>query len=55
MTSDVDPIPSPSPENLKRLAKALSELDARVLNPGSENLQIDGVQQATPRIARLDT
>jgi hypothetical protein len=41
MTNDVDLIPSPTPENLKRLAKALAVLDARVLNPGSENLRID--------------
>jgi hypothetical protein len=41
MTNDVDLIPSPTPENLKRLAKALTELDAQVLNPGSEHLKID--------------
>ncbi|MGH2854292.1 MAG: hypothetical protein ACRDLF_08900 [Solirubrobacteraceae bacterium] len=41
MTNDVDLIPSPTPENLDRLAEALTELDARVLNPGSEHLAID--------------
>jgi hypothetical protein len=41
MTNDVDLIPSPTPENLTRLADALTELDARVLNPGSEHLKID--------------
>jgi hypothetical protein len=41
MTNDVDLIPSPTPENLGRLAQALTELDARVLNPGSEHLEID--------------
>ncbi len=41
MTNDVDLIPSPTPENLTRLADALTELDARVLNPGSERLKID--------------
>ena len=41
MTNDVDLIPSPTPENLTRLADALAELDARVLNPGSEHLKIN--------------
>jgi hypothetical protein len=41
MTNDLDLIPSPTPENLKRLAAALRELQARVLNPGSEHLAID--------------
>lgn len=38
MTNDVDLIPSPAPENFERLAKALTELGARVLNPGGEHL-----------------
>jgi hypothetical protein len=41
MTNDIDLIPSPTPENLTRLADALIELDARVLNPGSEHLKIN--------------
>jgi hypothetical protein len=41
MTNDLDLIPSPTPENLKRLAAALRDLKARVLNPGSEHLKID--------------
>jgi hypothetical protein len=41
MTNDVDMIPSPKSANLKRLASALTELQARVLNPGGEDLQID--------------
>ncbi len=41
MTNDLDLIPAPTPENLKRLAAALQELQARVLNPGSEHLSID--------------
>jgi len=41
MTNDVDLIPSPTPENLGRLAAALRDLDAAVLNPGSEHLKID--------------
>jgi hypothetical protein len=41
MTNDIDLIPSPTPQNLKRLAAALKEMEARVLNPGSEDLAID--------------
>lgn len=47
MTNDVDVIPSPTPVNLERLAAALAELQARVLNPGSEQLEIDA--QMLPR------
>lgn len=41
MTNDLDLIPSPTPENLQRLADALRELQASVLNPGSKHLAID--------------
>lgn len=41
MTNDVDLIPAPDPGNLARLAGALQALDARVLNPGHEELEID--------------
>ncbi|HEX7245618.1 MAG TPA: hypothetical protein VF245_08645 [Solirubrobacterales bacterium] len=34
-------IPAPEPANMERLAGALRSLDARVLNPGSENISID--------------
>jgi len=37
MTNDADLIPSPDPDNLERLAAALRELGARVLNPGHED------------------
>jgi hypothetical protein len=47
MTNDIDLIPSPVPQNLERLADALNQLDARVLNPGSEHLGIDA--QMLPR------
>jgi hypothetical protein len=47
MTNDIDLIPSPTPQNLERLAGALEELGARVLNPGSEHLKIDA--QMLPR------
>jgi hypothetical protein len=47
MTSDIDLIPLPTPENLERLAAALSALQARVLNSGAEHLKIDA--QMLPR------
>ncbi len=49
MTNDVDLIPAPDPANLDRLAGALRVLDARVLNPGHEHLEIDArmLPQAT--------
>jgi hypothetical protein len=40
-TNDADLIPAPEPDNLKRLAAALRSLDARVLNPGEEDIEID--------------
>ena len=41
MTNDVDLIPAPDQLNLERLASALRALEARVLNPGSEDVAID--------------
>ncbi|MGE5282539.1 MAG: DUF6036 family nucleotidyltransferase [Chloroflexota bacterium] len=41
MTNDVDVIPAPEPDNLARLATALRALDARVLNPGHEETEIE--------------
>jgi len=40
-TVDIDVFPGPERSNLERLADALNELDARVLNHGSEGLAID--------------
>jgi hypothetical protein len=40
-TVDIDVFPRPDPSNLARLAEALDALDARVLNPGSEDVKID--------------
>lgn len=40
-TNDADLIPAPQPANLKRLAAALRDLEARVLNPGQEDLEVD--------------
>jgi hypothetical protein len=47
MTNDIDLIPSPTPLNLKRLASALEDLEARILNPDSEHMKIDA--QMLPR------
>lgn len=41
MTNDLDLIPAPTRANLRRLADALNELRARVLNKGSEGTTID--------------
>lgn len=40
-TNDADLIPDPDPANLERLAAALRELDARPLNPGAEDVEVD--------------
>lgn len=40
-TNDADLIPAPNRANLERLAAALLDLDARVLNPGHEGEEID--------------
>lgn len=49
MTNDVDVVPSPTPTNLTRLAAALNDLEAQVLNPGDERLEIDATM--LPRAA----
>lgn len=49
MTNDVDLIPAPDRKNIERLALALNDLQARVLNPGAEHLSIDA--QMLPRAA----
>jgi predicted nucleotidyltransferase len=40
-TNDADLIPAPEPANLERLAAALRELEAKVLNPGEEKTAVD--------------
>jgi hypothetical protein len=40
-TVDIDVLPRPDPSNMARLADTLNALDARILNPGSEDLKID--------------
>ncbi|HEV7585053.1 MAG TPA: DUF6036 family nucleotidyltransferase [Solirubrobacteraceae bacterium] len=46
-TFDIDVLPRPDPGNMARLADALNALGARILNPGSEALEIDA--QLLPR------
>lgn len=55
MTNDVDLIPAPDPQNLDRLAGALRALDARVLNPGHEELEIDAKMLPRATIWQLAT
>lgn len=55
MTNDVDLIPQPDPQNLARLAEALRALDARVLNPGHEDLEIDAAMLPRATIWQLAT
>ena len=55
MTNDVDVIPEPDPQNLARLAGALRALDARVLNPGHEDLEIDATMLPRATIWQLAT
>jgi hypothetical protein len=40
-TVDIDVYPRPERSNLARLAAALRSLDAQILNPGGEGVQID--------------
>lgn len=40
-TVDIDIYPRPGPTNLAKLADALNELDAQILNAGGEGLKID--------------
>lgn len=54
-TNDADLIPSPDPENLERLAAALNELGARVLNPGHEDDPITARMLPKATIWQLST
>jgi hypothetical protein len=42
-TIHIDIYPRPDPANMARLADALNALQARVLNPGSEDMRIDSM------------
>jgi len=55
MTNDIDLIPSPDPANLERLAKALNDLEARILNPGSEHLSIDATMLPRATLWQMTT
>jgi hypothetical protein len=55
MTNDVDVIPAPEPKNLESLADALNALEARVLNPGQEGLEIDAKMLPRATIWQLST
>jgi hypothetical protein len=55
MTNDVDLIPSPTPQNLERLASALQDLETRVLNAGSEHLAIDARMLPRATLWQLST
>jgi hypothetical protein len=46
---------SEDPSNLARLADALNELDAQVLNPGSERLRIDAAMLPRARLWQFTT
>lgn len=48
-TNDADLIPAPNPANMKRLAAALRSMQARVLNEGAEEMEVDAkmLPQAT--------
>jgi hypothetical protein len=54
-TVDIDVYPRPTQANLARLASALTELDARALNPGSEGLEIDAAMLPRATLWQFDT
>jgi len=54
-TFDVDVLPRPERGNLGQLADALNEIDARVLNPGSEKLQIDAAMLPRATLWQFET
>lgn len=55
MTNDVDLIPAPDPQNLARLASALRALEAWVLTPGHEGIEIDAAMLPRATIWQLAT
>lgn len=54
-TNDADLIPSPDPGNLKRLADALRDLGARVLNPGQEGVEVSAKMLARAKVWQFAT
>ena len=55
MTNDVDIIPAPEPHNLARLAAALRTLEARPLNPGQEDTEIEAAMRPRATIWQFAT
>jgi hypothetical protein len=55
MTNDADLIPEPEPGNLARLADALNDLGAEVLNPGHEGEVIDAAMLPRSTIWQFTT
>lgn len=54
-TIDVDVYPRPDPANLRRLAEALGELEARTLNPGARDVRIDASMLPRATLWQFDT
>jgi hypothetical protein len=54
-TVDIDVYPRPEPANLQRLADALRALEARPLNPGGEDLEIDAVTLPRATLWQFET
>ncbi|MDE3070167.1 MAG: hypothetical protein KGJ43_05510 [Acidobacteriota bacterium] len=54
-TVDVDVMPSPEPENLARLARALNDLGASVINAGHEGLEISAAMLPRATLWQFDT
>jgi len=54
-TNNAELIPAPQPANLELLADALRSLDARVLNPGQEDIEIDAKMLPTATIWQFST
>jgi predicted nucleotidyltransferase len=54
-TVDIDVLPRPDPSNLTRLADALNALEAKILNPGSTELEIDAAMLPRATLWRFAT
>jgi hypothetical protein len=54
-TIDIDVYPRPEPANLQRLADALRALDARPLDPGGKDLQIDAATLPRATLWQFET
>ena len=54
-TFDIDIYPGPTPDNLGRLADALRALEARALNPGSEEIDISAAMLPRATLWQFDS